>query len=117
VREQLPLEIAAPPTARRRSALTSFHARDESPAEALAGELKAAAQEGAISEWFEDHPGDRFTPSQVWEALYIQESREVPLTSVRRAISNMTRKGWLRKHPEDRRMGPRGARECTWGLA
>jgi len=112
---QLGLFDAPPPKARRTAALRSFHARNESPAEALAGEARAARQEAAILGAFQAFAGTyggRMTPSQVAELFPAW-----PLTSIRRALSTMTSWGLLRKHPEDRRQGPRGARECTWGLA
>lgn len=107
----------APPRARRTAALRHFKPRDESPDEALAGEARARGQEVAIL-WHFRTQGRRLTPSDVHEAF-----PRWPLQSVRRALTNLStaREGQeqppLRKHPEDRRPGPRGARECTWGLA
>lgn len=111
---QLALAFEAQPMARRAAALQSFHARDESAAEALVGERRAARQNDWILRWFLDRPGARVTPSELWERFEV--CRSWPLTSVRRSLTTLTRRGLLRKHPEDRRPGPRGARECTWGL-
>lgn len=111
---QLGLFDAPPPKARRTAALRSFHARSENAEEALAGEARAAHQEAAILSCFEAFRytyGGRMTPSQVAELFPAW-----PITSIRRALTNLTQAGKLRKHPEDRRDGPRGARECTWGL-
>lgn len=101
-----------PPKARRTAALESFHPRDESPAEALAGEAKAKRQEDAILQWFRDRPVGTWAPSDL-EAWFMSW----PVTSIRRALTNLTGRGLLVKHREDRRPGPRGARECRWGLA
>lgn len=106
----------APPKERRTAALSHFHARDEGPAEALEGERRAKGQEVAIL-WYFRTQGRRLTPSEVHEAY-----PQWPLQSIRRALTNLSTvrpdqlTPPLRKHPEDRRPGPRGARECAWGL-
>lgn len=110
---QLGLFDAPVPKAPRAVALRAFHPRDESPAEALAGEITAARQDASILGAFEAfrcaYP--RMTPSGVAELFPAW-----PITSIRRSLTNLTKAGKLRKHPEDRRPGPRGARECTWSL-
>jgi hypothetical protein len=40
-----------------------------------------------------------------------------PITSVRRALTNLTNRGLLIHHKADRRPGPFGAKESTWSLA
>jgi hypothetical protein len=109
---QLPLALEEQPKAARTAALRHFHARDETPAEALAGEKRAAGQEGAILAWFEDLPaGARKTPWEVAEALGLC------INSVRRALSNMVDRGELVDHRGDRRpSGPYGQRSRTWSL-
>ena len=106
--EQLPLALATVPRRPRSSALRAFRPRLESPAEALAGEARAVRQEAAILGWFLAHPG-RHAPSEVADAF-----PRWPVTSVRRALTCMTRRGLLRHHREDRRPGPLGARESVW---
>jgi len=112
---QLGLDFDAPPKARRTAALRSFHARNENAEEALAGEARAERQDDWILRWFLDRPGERVTPSELWGRFAV--CRAWPLTSVRRSLTTLTLAGRLRKHPEDRRPGPRGARECCWSLA
>jgi len=114
--EQLPLDIigARVPSPRKEP---GFHVRSHvSVDEAQAGEDQAQTQERAILEWFrmQDRcvPGVKLTPSQVhgnfdgWE-----------LTSVRRALTNLTTRGHLTHWPGVRVDGPRGAKESTWSLS
>lgn len=119
--QQLPLVLDAPPPRRRRAAaLCSHHLRSHQPAdEALEGEKKAAAQEEAILELLRADADAcqawdkrRWTPSEVHEAF-----RRWPITSIRRALTNLTNRGLLIHYPADRRQGPRGGKESTWGLA
>src|SRR5438128_1267101 len=121
--EQLALQLnEKPPRLKRAGALRSFHVRSHQPAaEALAGEERAAKQEEVILGYFRtfagvsataDAIGGRWTPSEV-HAMF----PAWPLTSIRRALSNLTARGLLRHYPADRRPGPRGAKESTWGMA
>lgn len=58
-------------------------------------ERAAMTQEDKILAFFQRKPGAFYTPFQV-QAL-APEMRDVPITSVRRAITNLTRSGRLRK--------------------
>ena len=120
MKEQLALALAPEAPRRRRSAaLRAFHPRLESPAEALAGEARAVRQEEKILGWFRLRPGRRFTPSEVHALAGLR----CPPTSIRRALTTLStpREGRpdppLQHHPEDRRMGPYGAKESCWSLA
>jgi hypothetical protein len=81
--------------------------------EAQEGERKAQRQEDLVLEWFRAHPGARVTPSELkrWEI-----AARWPLTSVRRALSNLTHAGYLVHYKAERRPGPYGANESCWGL-
>mgnify|MGYP001589160835 CR=1 FL=1 len=88
--------------------------------EALGGERRAKAQEFVVALFFaaRGKGSVRFTPTEVWEGL----ERQWPLTSIRRALTNLSDERRydhppLQHHPRDRRPGPRGARESTWSLA
>jgi hypothetical protein len=109
---QLPLDLAAempPAPARTRR---SFHVRSHVTAEeAQAGEARARTQEAVILGWFRLERA-RLTPSEVHSIC-----REWPLTSIRRALTNLTTAGLLTHHPGDRRPGPFGAKESTWSIA
>jgi hypothetical protein len=123
--KQLELELSdppRPPRRRRAAALESFHVQSHMPVdEVLAGEREAARQEAAILGYFETFrrttlvaggvPG-RFTPSEVAGMF-----PDWPITSIRRAMTNLTTRGKLVHHRKDRRPGPHGAKESTWSLA
>ena len=57
---------------------------------------KACSQEEAIMDIFIDNKGVQLTPSCVWE-IYCSEFNSIPLTSIRRAITNLTNKHKLFK--------------------
>jgi hypothetical protein len=112
---QLDDDVPAPQPRPRRS----FHLRSHATVEeAQAGERRAARQEDAILALFRMKPGLRLAPSGVhsWFPQWL-------LTSVRRALTNLSTvspdqpEPPLRHYPADRRPGPHGAKESTWGLA
>jgi hypothetical protein len=76
---------------------------------------KATDQETEVLAYFvryrHHHAG--FTPSEVWRAIY---GELTPLTSVRRAISNLTARGALLK-TERKRLSGYGRPEHVWTLA
>jgi hypothetical protein len=84
-------------------------------------ELSAQSQEEIILQWFKRRHGLEFSPDEVFVALVYagvcglktQLHRDTPITSVRRAITNLEKKGMLRK-TEIRRPTPRGATSRTW---
>lgn len=109
--DQLGLDFTAPQQ-RRTAALESFHVQSHvTVPEALAGEKKAKRQEDAILDYFRLRPVQRFTPSEV-----AAQFPQWPLTSVRRAMTNLSKAGALVHYPADRRPGPYGAAESSWGL-
>lgn len=71
---------------------------------------KAAGQETVIAEFFKQRPGRMFTPSDLSALL-----PRAPLTSVRRAISNLTAAGLLEK-TEIKRPGVFNRPEHAWRL-
>lgn len=73
---------------------------------------KAAAQDVLVYVFFLNHPGVLYSPSQILE--YVFKNR-VPITSVRRAMSNLTRDGKLTK-TDIKRKGIYGRPECCWKL-
>lgn len=94
----------------------SFHVRSHVTAiEAQEGEARAKRQEDVILALFQ-RLRCRLTPSEVWfdDCCW---NRGWPLTSVRRALSNLTRRGLLIHYKADRRPGPMGSKESAWGLA
>ena len=56
-------------------------------------ERKAVKQDCKILEFFKVHPFRDFTPPEVHKAI----GYPGPVSSVRRAITNLTKEGWLQK--------------------
>lgn len=110
--KQLGLDMGDAPREPRKAALRSFHPRLENVEEALAGEARAMSQEQALLEWFRQLPGRRFTASEV----HGRSGAKGPLTSTRRALTNLAKRGEILHHRTDRRPGPFGARESLWSL-
>ena len=74
-------------------------------------EEKAKSQDEKILEWFEYSEG-AYSPSKINDRVF---ASSVPLTSVRRALSNLTKAGLLVK--TDRQVkGPYGRPEHLWKL-
>lgn len=112
---QLALDLTDQPKAPKRGALRSFHANaSTSVEEAKAGEARAKGQEARVLFWMEDRC--RWTPSQLHDALG-GESGFGPLTSLRRALTNLTKAKLLVHHKGDHRPGPYGSPETTWSRA
>jgi hypothetical protein len=65
-------------------------------------------QEDVILRFFRTHPGRLYTPSQINQLL-----PQAPITSIRRALSNLTRDGWLVK-TTSKRQGQVGRPEHCW---
>ncbi len=72
----------------------------------------AKGQQVLIKEYFEVFPDKEFTPVQILDNLHLK----VPITSVRRAMSNLTQAGVLIK-TQNKRMGMYGVENYTWKLA
>lgn len=73
---------------------------------------KAGRQETVILEWFTKHPDDLRTPFEIWDSLF---TPEVPITSVRRAISNLTKRGLLVK-TDKKKLEEYGRENYCWKL-
>jgi hypothetical protein len=111
--KQLGLGLEAPQKPRT-GALRSYHLQSHVPVpEALEGERRAVRQDQAVFECIRySGRGARWTPSEVHA-----EFPQWPLTSIRRALTNLTTRGLLTHHRTNRRPGPFGAKESTWSLA
>lgn len=73
----------------------------------------ALRQQNRILSYFQSFPNDTFTPEEVHDALYLDNT---PLTSVRRAITNLTEDGKLVK-TEIMKFGFFGKRCHSWKAA
>lgn len=91
----------------------SFHNTiDIEGKELIAHESRARSQEEKILEFFKKNPGRKFTPIQVLDHFGLPERR---ITSVRRAISNLTYAGFLLKTTQ-KKMERFGSKNYMWML-
>jgi hypothetical protein len=91
----------------------AYHVRaHQTVGETQAGERRAATQDQIILDYFRNNRDVRVTPWQLVGAL----GGKMLLTSIRRSLTNLTQKGLLRRHDEDRRPGEAGALNATWSL-
>ena len=74
--------------------------------------LSAGGQEEKIYNYFIDNPGKDFTPYQIHEALF---DNNTPLTSIRRAMSCLADKKLITK-TENKKIGQYGMINHTWRL-
>jgi hypothetical protein len=90
-----------------------FHQRNAMPAEDVAkGKRSATKQAIVILALFREHPASKLTPFEVHDRTGL----DCPITSIRRAMTNLTKDGWLTKNVDQQRMGKYGMRNCTWSL-
>jgi hypothetical protein len=73
---------------------------------------KATTQEARILAFYTACMGRAYPPSQVWRMVFFEA---VPLTSIRRAISELTNDGMLEK-TTTQKDGPYGRPEFCWRL-
>lgn len=76
-------------------------------------QARAVTQEAQILAFFARYGKDAFTPAEVYHALFYASN--VPLTSVRRAITNLTKQGKLYKTTEQT-AGRYGIKNHKWRL-
>lgn len=89
-----------------------FNTNELTGARLAAADAKALTQEEAVLRHFRRHPGLYLTPDQVLAVM----APRTPLTSVRRAMTNLTTRGLLVK--TDRlKEGPYGSPAHCWVLA
>ena len=72
----------------------TVHERDPlPPADAAKLRRRAQSQEEKVLAWFREHPAAEMTPFEVREEVL----PACPITSVRRALTNLTKAGFLEK--------------------
>ena len=81
------------------------------PSEHRAAEKKAVNQNEKILEFFKEHRYVDFTPSEVW----LKFGQQYPLTSIRRAITDLTKAGELVK-TDNKRKGMYNEINHCWKL-
>ena len=85
-----------------------YNTNAESGAELAASKKQAGKQEAEILNLFAG--GKEYTPSEI---AFFLSNKNYPITSIRRAMTNLTQAGFLEK--TDRfKMGPLGKREHIW---
>lgn len=89
-----------------------YNTNGESGQELSTSHKKANKQELAVLSVFESNVGEIYTPEEILR----ETGLNCPLTSIRRAISDLTKKGLLEK-TEHRKMGIYGKMVHTWRLA
>jgi len=73
--------------------------------------VKSVKLADRVMDFFESHPVQVYTPFEVLEAI----GGNVPITSVRRAMTDLTKEGKLYKSKR-KRLGDYGAENYCWGL-
>jgi hypothetical protein len=81
------------------------------PSEKVEREKKALNQNEKILAFFKENPMSDFTPAEVW----LKFGQQYPLTSIRRAISDLTKAGDLIK-TDLKRKGIYNEINCVWKL-
>ena len=93
--------------------MTNFHnTNNESGIELTVSKTKAKYQDEVILEYFKLHPDKDFTPFEVQEALGLIAT---PITSIRRAMTNLTSANKLLK-TDIQREGQYGKKNFCWKL-
>lgn len=93
-----------------RGPFSFFNTTGETGATLATYRNKAAEQDNEVLDII-DRLGGSASPSQVWRAV----SKKWPITSCRRAMTNLTNAGKLVKTGE-KRAGEYGRAECVWRL-
>lgn len=93
-----------------------FDSTNLEPAELAEATAVAESQDALILRIFQRHPGELMTPSRVLTLCQLQGRRFLS-TSVRRAMSNLTRRGLLEHVHTEKRPGPNYRPETCWRLA
>lgn len=74
---------------------------------------KAKAQEQVIADYFSKHPKNLYAPSDILRLAVAILEPSTPITSVRRAMTNLTTEGILIK-TNTQKQGPQGRPEYLW---
>lgn len=89
-----------------------YNTTDESGPALEASRCKGRKQESAVLGYYLQHPNNFVSPSQLFKAF---EHKNWPITSIRRAVTDLTRDGLLVKTPKTV-MGIYGKKEHCWKL-
>lgn len=78
-------------------------------------EIRAGSQNERILEWFRMNPNKLYTPFDIHN-IYYSNGCSAPITSIRRAMTDLTKLGYLVK-TEEKRPGEYGELNYCWKLA
>lgn len=93
--------------------MSLFHNTIDLPeSELKARQLKAGSQNARVLEFFRLNPDNSYTPGEIKTFCCFYNS---PLTSIRRAMTDLTKLGYLEKTKE-KRAGEYGIDNFTWRL-
>lgn len=97
--------------------MTYYNTLGKSGSDLYASVQMSKSQEELILDFFKNNPGSLFTPPDVRDAIWppVEGVRRPPITSIRRAITSMTKKGELTK-TSVQIMGPEGEKNHCWKL-
>ncbi len=90
--------------------MTFFNTENSAGRELKEHRHQADSQERKIAAFFDEAAGFLYTPSEIRTKVF---SNSVPITSVRRAMTNLTTENLLVK-TEQKHAGEYGRRECCW---
>jgi hypothetical protein len=91
-----------------------YHQRNPVPPEdEERGRRSAETQEKKIERFFFRNPTGRYTPFEVQRILFDENT---PITSIRRALTDLTVAGVLVKDEDHQKREKYGAHNCTWSL-
>ena len=76
-------------------------------------EMRNGSQNARILDFFRQHPGELFTPYDIYLRLFTSST---PKVSIGRSITTLTRLGFLVKVEEIKKPGAYGEPNCTWRL-
>lgn len=90
--------------------MTYYNTTNETGSDLARYRAKAGSQEEQILDWFEKHPTSSAAPS------YFTRKIAAPITSIRRAMTDLTKSGALQM-TNVKIVGPWGRSEHTWRLS
>jgi hypothetical protein len=95
--------------------MTFFNTTNETGRDLYKYRAQALSQQEQIRAMWQRRPTLELTASQVLQHLQIEGwiTKNTPLTSIRRAMTNLATEGFLEKTTK-KRIGPYGRPECTY---
>ena len=92
-----------------------YNTTNEKGSELKLSRTKEANQTMLVLEVFKAFPSENFSPDDVAKYIYRAFKKQYPITSVRRAVTELTKEGSLEK-TDKKKMGSWGKRVHTWKL-